>query len=414
MAAENKELKTFAPTLALLVMAILINYVDRGSLSLAVPELKVEWGLSATQLGILLSAFFWTYTALQSVIGWLVDRYGANLVMSLGLFVWSLSTAATGLASGFSMLLALRLLLGIGESVVFPASSKILAGHLSEHSRGFANSLICAAMRWGTAIGTFGGGFILARYGWRATFVVLGLIGLLWLPAWRIWKPAHADAERHIGREGAPSFAAILQVRSFWGAAAGHFSANYLAYFLMTWLPYYLVHERHLSIDSMVGTAGTLYAVDSVCAIATGWISDRCIRGGGSATFVRKWAMGIGFSVAAVALAACAVAGPGTYLACLVVIAVGCGIANANVFAVAQTLAGPRGAGRWVGLQNCIANFAGIFGPALTGIIVDWTGHFEVALAVVALVTLGGGVAWVFVVRQVEETRWQTVLPTVA
>ena len=409
MSGENRELKKFAPTLVLLVLAVLINYVDRGSLSLAVPELKVEWSLSATQLGILLSSFFWTYTLLQSAIGWLVDRYGANLVMTLGLFVWSLATATTGLATGFAMLLSLRLLLGIGESVVFPASSKILAEHLSEHSRGFANSLICAAMRWGTAVGTFGGGFILARYGWRATFVVLGLVGLMWLPAWMRWKPTHAESKSQIGREGTPTFKAILQKRSFWGAAMGHFSANYLAYFLMSWLPYYLVHERHLSIASMVGTAGILYSVDSVCAIATGWISDRRILGGVSPTVVRKWAMGIGFSVAAAALAACAVAGSRTYMACLVGTAVGCGIANANVFAIAQTLAGPRGAGRWVGLQNCIANFAGISGPALTGFIIDWTGHFGLALAVVALVTLGGGVAWVFVVQRIEETRWKTI-----
>ena len=401
----DRELNIFAPALALLVLAVLINYVDRGNLSLAAPLLKVEWGLSASQLGILFSAFYWTYVVMQFVVGYLVDRFSANLVLAIGVLVWSLATAATGLVTGFAMLLMLRLLLGVGESVVFPASSKICVQHLSEHSRGFANGVISAAMRWGQAVGTFGGGFLIAKSGWRASFIVIGLVGLLWLPAWKRWKPGAAVLlEKTTG--GAPSFAAILQQRSFWGAAIGHFCANYLAYFVMSWLPYYLVTDRHLSIGSMVETAGVLYTVDSISSVVTGWTADRTIRGGTSPTVVRKWAMGIGFSLAAVALAACALSGPRTYLYCLVAMAVGSGASNAGTFAFAQTLAGPRAAGRWVGLQNGVANLAGITGPALTGFLVDWTGSFYAAFGIAALVTLAGGVAWVFGVRKLEQVNW--------
>jgi MFS family permease len=116
--------------------------------------------------------------------------------------------------------------------------------------------------------------------------------------------------------------------------------------------------------------------------------------------------MGIGFSLAAVALAACALSGPRTYLYCLVAMAVGSGASNAGTFAFAQTLAGPRAAGRWVGLQNGVANLAGITGPALTGFLVDWTGSFYAAFGIAALVTLAGGVAWVFGVRKLEQVNW--------
>lgn len=400
-ADERAALLAFAPTLILLVVALLINYIDRGTLALAAPLLKDEWGTTASELGLLLSAFFWTYTALQFVMGLLVDRFGANRLMAIGFLVWSLATALTGVAIGFASMLAMRLLLGVGESVMFPASSKILAQHLPEHARGFANGLMNAAMRWGSAIGTFVGGLLIARYGWRPAFVALGVVGLLWLPAWWRWK-APAQPALHVGSV-APTFASILRQRTFWGAAAGHFCANYLVYFLMSWLPYYLVHERNLSMATMSVAAAGLWVVDSLFSIGTGAVADLCIRAGASPTLARKWAMGIGFSLAAFSLVGCAFAGERTYLWWLLACAVGSGAANAGTFAFAQTLAGPHAAGRWVGLQNGIANIAGVAGPAISGFLVDWTGHFAAAFALAALITLGGAFAWCLGVRRVEQ-----------
>src|SRR5579863_6604075 len=162
------------PTLVLLVLAVLINYVDRGNLALAAPLLKIQWGLTASQLGILFSAFFWTYTALQFVMGIFVDRWGANRMMALGFLVWSLATAITGAAMGFATLLVMRLLLGVGESVTFPACSSICARYLPEDARGFAAGVVNASMRWGSAVGTFGGGLLIAECGWRPTFIGIG------------------------------------------------------------------------------------------------------------------------------------------------------------------------------------------------------------------------------------------------
>ena len=383
------------------MLAVLINYVDRGNLALAAPLLKAEWGMTASQLGILLSAFFWTYTALQFIMGLFVDRWGANRLMALGLLAWSLATVLTGAAMGFTMLLALRLLLGVGESVMFPASSKILAQHLPEHARGFANGLMNASMRWGSAIGTFAGGLLMARYGWRPAFITIGVVSFLWLPAWSRWKVPEASIAAHPDA-GAPTFSFILRKRTFWGAASGHFCANYLVYFLMSWLPYYLVHERHLSMSTMSVAAGALWVLDSLFSVATGTITDICIRRGASPTFARKWAMAVGFTLAAASLVGCAFAGERSYFACLIACAVGCGTANAGTFAFAQTLAGPRAAGKWVGLQNGIANMAGVTGPALTGFLLDWTGHFASAFAVAAVITLGGAFAWCLGVRKLE------------
>lgn len=318
----------------------------------------------------------------------------------------SLSTAATGLVTGFAALLAMRMLLGVGESVMFPASSKICAQHLPEEARGFANGTINAAMRWGSAVGTFGGGMLMARYGWRSAFVAIGAVSLLWLPAWGRWKPVNAVVTKEEAAAGTPTFAAILRQRSFWGATSGHFCANYLVYFLISWLPYYLVRERGLSMGTMASAAGAIWVVDSLASIATGSITDWCIRRGASPTIARKWAMAVGFSLAAAALGACALAGPRTYLACLMAVALGCGAANAGTFAFAQTLAGPRAAGRWVGLENGIANLSGIVGPAVTGFLIDRTGHFGVALALTAAITLGGGFAWCVGVRKLEQVRW--------
>ncbi|HEY2472775.1 MAG TPA: MFS transporter [Terracidiphilus sp.] len=400
--ANGAALRTFAPTLILLALAVLINYIDRGNLALAAPLLKVEWGTTASQLGLLLSAFFWTYTALQFVMGLFVDRFGASRLMALGFLVWSIATMLTGAAIGFVSLLALRLLLGVGESVMFPASSKILAKHLPEHARGFANGLMNASMRWGSAIGTLGGGLLMARWGWRPAFVAIGVISLLWLPAWARWKAADVPPAEQAGT-GSLRFRTILRQRAFWGAASGHFCANYLVYFLMSWLPYYLVHERGLSMAAMSVAASALWVVDSLSSVATGTIADFCIHRGAGPTIVRKVAMAIGFTLAAASLMGCAFASERSYLAWLIACAIGCGTANAGTFAFAQTLAGPHAAGRWVGLQNGIANLAGVTGPALSGFLVDWTGHFAAAFGLAAIITLGGAFAWCLGVPKLEQ-----------
>jgi MFS transporter, ACS family, D-galactonate transporter len=184
------------------------------------------------------------------------------------------------------------------------------------------------------------------------------------------------------------------------------FCGAYHLYFMLTWLPFYLVHEHHLSIQDMAKTTAVYYLVDAMAAIATGWITDCSIRNGFTTTLVRKSAMALGWSIAAIGLIGLVLAGPNSYLSWLMVAGVGCGIGQSGTFTFPQTLAGPQAAGRWVGMQNGIGNLAGVIGPALTGFIVDWTGHFQAALVLTAGVSLLAGVSWVFLVGQVEQVAW--------
>jgi MFS family permease len=340
----------------LLAISVFINYIDRGSLSIAAPLLKGELGISALQLGVLLSAFFWTYTALLFVSGWVVDRFNVNLVLAAGYLIWSLATAATGIVHGFAMLLVMRLMLGIGECVAFPSYSKILARHLPEQSRGFANGVIIAGMKCGPAVGTLGAGLLMARYGWRPVFIGIGLLSLAWLPAWAKWLP-RGEATPRLSSIS-PGVIDILRQRSFWGSAAGLFCVVFQLYFMVTWLPFYLVHEQHLSMQTMAKIAALYYVTDAASAFATGWLSDFCIRRGLSTTVARKSAMALGLSIAAAGLTGCALAGSHSWLAWLLLAAFGCGTGGSGVFAFSQTLAGSQAAGKWVGLQVAISNFA--------------------------------------------------------
>lgn len=401
MAARKQP--SFAVPLLLLVLSVFINYIDRGNLSIAAPLLKTELGISASQLGILLAAFFWTYTIMQFVCGWLVDRFDVNRVLAVGYLLWSMATAATGLVHGFAMLLVMRLALGIGESVAFPCYSKIFARHLLEHHRGFANGLITAGVKCGPAAGALGAGLLMVHYGWRPVFIGIGLLSLAWLPAWMKWMP-RVESVAHSG--ACPRVSEILRQRSFWGVCAGLFCGAYYLYFILTWLPFYLVREHHLSMEEMVKLSALYYVVDAAAAVATGWLADLCIRLGFSTTMVRKTAMAFGWATAAIGLAGCGLGAPGSYMAWLMASAAGNGMAMSGTFAFSQTLAGPQAAGRWVGLQNGVGNLAGVIGPALTGFLVDWTGNFRAAIALTALMSVLSAINYVFLVGPLRQTTW--------
>src|SRR5258708_7580979 len=157
-AADKKAARNLQRVVMLLGISFFINYLDRGSLSIAAPLLKDELHLSASQLGLLLSSFFWTYASFQLIAGWLVDRFDVTWILAGGFLLWSAATSATGILHGFAALLVARMLLGAGESVSFPACSKILARHFPEERRGFANSVMVFGFASGPAVSMFLGG----------------------------------------------------------------------------------------------------------------------------------------------------------------------------------------------------------------------------------------------------------------
>jgi ACS family D-galactonate transporter-like MFS transporter len=392
--------------IALLALSALINYIDRGNLAIAAPLLKGELGLSFSQLGILLSSFFWTYSLFLPVSGWLADRFDAKWVMALGFFLWSGATAATGGLHAFGALLAARLILGMGESVAYPCYARTLVRHVPEVGRGFANALIAAGVGCGPALGTFFGGTLMARYGWRPFFIVLGVISMAWLIPWFLWVPRAGTAISHVEAGGA-WFLQLVRQRSLWGTCGGLFGANYVLYFEITWLPTYLVHERHLSLGTMAKIGGVGYLCYSAGAVIFGWLSDRWIAAGSSPTLVRKTFAGIGAGSAGILLLGCALAGP-TVSVILLLLAFGTGgMCGSNIWAITQTIAGPKMAGRWTGLQNFLGNLAGIIAPAVTGFVVDYTGRFIVAFVIMAVVAILAALSYFFVIGPVKEIAWE-------
>jgi ACS family D-galactonate transporter-like MFS transporter len=390
--------------LLLLGISVFINYIDRGNLSIAAPTIKDELGLTASQLGFLLSAFFWTYAMFQPVSGWLVDRFDVNWVLALGFLLWSAATAFTGLVHHFAALLAVRLVLGVGESVAYPAYAKILARHFPEHQRGRANAVIAAGLTCGPAFGMFFGAILMQRFGWRSFFVALGLGSLLWLLPWLRWKPSFPRIAPDL--RDAPSLLQFARLRAAWGTCGGLFCSNYISYFFITWMPFYLLRERHFSMSKMGTVAGTSYLAAALSATVCGRLADRWIISGATPTRVRKTFTAAGLVGAAVFLIACVLSPPGLSIAMLIGVTTSWAACAANLWAITQTVAGPLAAGRWTGMQNCIGNLSGIVAPALTGFVIDRTGQFFWPFAIAAGVCLVGALCYGFVLGPVEQVTW--------
>jgi len=354
---------------------------------------------------VLITAFFWTYTVVLVISGWIVDRFNVNWVLAGGFAVWSLATAATGIVHGFAMLLAFRMLLGLGESVAFPSYSKLIALNAPQQRRGIANAMIISGMSLGPAIGTYACGISMARYGWRPVFIVIGAASLLWLLPWLQFKPKNTTAS--VVHAGVSTWR-VFRERNFWACGLGHFCNNFPFYFLVVWLPLYLVHERHLTMQQMAREAALYYIVFACVSPAVGWGADRLVRRGSSVTLVRKTCMAIGQTVLVAGILACNAVDPRISVAGLVIMGVGSGFSGPNIYVYAQTLAGPAMAGKWTGLQTGIGNIAGVVVGPLTGWIVDRTGHFTAAFLLCAGFAVLGGLSWVFFVGRLEQVNWET------
>jgi MFS family permease len=197
-----------------------------------------------------------------------------------------------------------------------------------------------------------------------------------------------------------------LKQRPLWGVCLGHFAANYWLYFVLSWLPLWLVRERGFSLVAMAELGAAVYCVQGICAIAFGWLSDRLIARGLSATPVRKTLVIFGHLGGALALIGCVSASRNVVITCLLISGFCGGAIGPSLWSIAQTLAGPRAAARWVGIQNGIGNLAGIIGPVITGWIVDRTGSFGGAFLLTAAVTMIGAVGWGVILRRVEPLAW--------
>lgn len=394
--------------LALLVASVFINYIDRGNLSVSASNIIQELGLTKTQMGLLLSSFFWTYAACQLLAGWLIDRYNVHIVFAAGFLIWSLATAATGLMNAFVPLLMCRFVLGFGESVAYPAFSKILASDYEESQRGKANAFIDAGSKMGPALGTFAGGIIVAEFGWRALFLILGLGALAWLPLWLKYAPhGHKGQSKAVRESYVPGMPQLLRHRSVLGSFLALFAINYAWYFMVTWFPFYLESERHFSKEKMAVLGSLPFAVLAISASLSGILSDRLIVRGRTPTRVRKTFIITGLLLQTLLLPAGMAASDTVSMGLFLFACFAFGLTTANHWAVTQTIAGPAVAGKWTGMQNAFGNLAGVAAPAFTGWAVDTTKSFQLAFVAVAAMVVMGAAAVAFVIGPIEQEKWE-------
>ncbi len=437
----------------MLAAVLFINYVDRGTLPTAAHLMQGDLHLNDAQMGTLLSAFFWTYAFLQIPVGWLAERYGAHRILAAGLTIWASATMLIGTVHTFAMLLVLRLLLGLGESAGFPCVSKILAVVVPAKGLGTANGIVAFAYLFGPAVGTYAGGRLMAQFGWRSAFLVFGALSLLWLWPWSrtavpgnvkaaagtgglkgnapadgtvaagtggsMEKAVPADGTRagmagaapRVDEDDSPTLWMILKHPALWGTGLGLFSSNYTFYFMLSWLPSYLVRERGFSTIEMAQLAGSAYLVNALFALGVGWAIDRFIARGGSVSVGYKSVMAIVHVGSVVCMIAMAMGSKPVAVGSMFVYQALCGASSPGVYAMCQILAGPRASGRWVGIQNSLGNLAGIVAPALTGFIIQSTGQFTIAFLVAAAVSALGLIGWIWMLPKLAELQWKPAKP---
>jgi ACS family D-galactonate transporter-like MFS transporter len=394
--------------LGLLVLSVCINYVDRGNLGVAAKSIQDELRFNPDQLGVLLGGFFWTYSLFQIAAGKMMDRWDVNWLYAAGFLVWSVATGITGFASSFGIILSLRFLLGAGESIAYPAYSKIIATTFPESLRGTANALIDAGSKVGPALGVLLGVKMIQALSWRTMFLAVGAASLLWLVPWCLVVPRlpKREEEKHT-TEGSPTYLQLIRSRAVWGTVLGLFGGNYTWYLFLSWLPYYFETDRHYTKNHLAIFGSLPFWTVAVASMSFGLAADALIRRGRHPGRVRQAFVSIGllgcciFVIPAVLIREEWISTGFFVLGCICL-----GAFSSNHWAYSQTLAGVRGAGKWTGFENCLGNFSGVIGPWVSGVTLQKTHSFIPAFVVAALVLLIGAFGFSFVVGKPEEVDW--------
>jgi MFS family permease len=350
------------------------------------------------------SAFFWAYALLQIPAGWVVDRYGVKVPYAVSFLFWCLASAATASARSVGQLAGLRVILGIGESVVAPASYRWIRFHFEENERGLAVGLYMTGTKIGPAIGAPLAAWLITRYDWRLMFVLIGLGGLIWLIPWLGLlrdddRQLESESARKSGARPVP-FGRIMASPVTWGTIVASFCYMYFVYFCLTWMPAYFVERRHLSLSKM--GLYTFFSFGGMALVATlgGWAADLLIERGYNPVTVRKWFTIAGFAIACTELIGARSTSVAAALFFAVVSLSGLGLATANYWAITQTLIPGAAIGRISGVQNCACSLAGIVAPILTGWLKQRTGGYQAPMLVIWFVLLAGVLSYLLLVRE--------------
>jgi MFS transporter, ACS family, D-galactonate transporter len=408
--------------------AIAINYIDRTVLSAAAPHLQSEFHLGAMEMGIVMSAFFWSYALLQVPAGMLADRFGQKIVLGAAVFWWSLATAVTGLASGFRSLVALRVMLGIGEAGSYPSNAGIATRWFPRKERATVAGIFDSGSKLGGAVALPLIAWLLATFDWKVTFAITGALGLVWCAVWvLVFKDSPADHRRVSAselayiRDGEPAprrDGALIDVpwhrlfahRNIWAMCIGFFMINYNSYFFITWLPTYLVKARGMSMMEMGFMASLPLILSMIVEVLAGLASDHVYASGWlSLTATRKLFLVIGLLMASSIGFAAFAASPLVAVALLCVAKSGTTVAASQVWALPGDVAPRNMVSRVAGIQNTVSNMGGVVGPIVTGAIVGSTGSFVPALLFSSALIVIAMLNYLFLLGRVEPIQFNPI-----
>jgi MFS family permease len=387
----------------LLFTASLINYFDRATISYALPLISKEFSLGPEAKGVLLSAFFWSYALMQIPMGVLADRVNLRWLYAAAFTLWSIAQGLIGLSGGLGMIIFFRVLLGIGEAIYLPGGSKIVSVLFRPAERGLPSGLFDAGTRSGLVMEGLIVPWLLLHLGWRTSFSAIGFAALLWLVPWFIVTSGHLD--RRVVANTPPArvgffrvAASLLTNRNLFGICLGFFCFDYYWYFLVNWLPDYLVTSRGMVSLVRVGLYASLpYFVFGASEPLGGWIADRLVKTGWSETRARKVVVTVAFLTGLLLIPAARVTSVGS---AVMLIIGGClvGLSTGNLLVILQLCAPRQEIGLWTGVYNFVGNVAGIVSPLITGFLIERTGSYAAPFMLTAgLIAIGPLAFWLIV-----------------
>jgi MFS family permease len=385
--------------LAGLCAMYMITYIDRVNISTAAPILRKDLGLSATELGLVFSAFAVPYGFLQPFGGWLGDRFGPRWVLFAVGALWALATVWTGLAGGLAMLFVARFLLGLGEGATFPTATKAMAIWLPARKRAFAQGITHSFARIGNAIAPPIVGYIMLAYSWRAAFYVLGAVSFLWVVWWVAFFRDNPHEDRRVTAEELAELAPPEQRRAVpWGplfkkilpVTIVDFCYGWTLWVYLTWLPSFLAGSYHLSIKKFVWFSAGVLVAGVIGDTVGGLLSDALLVRTGNLKFARRLNLVVGL------LGSLAFLLPTLFIHDLFVVSVLLSLAfffleltNSVLWTLPMDMA-PQYAGTAGGMMNLGFGIAGVLSPSVFGFLIDRTGSWQVPFATSVLLLFAG------------------------
>ncbi|BAO90847.1 MFS transporter [Caballeronia cordobensis] len=410
---------------SLLFVGGMISYLDRAALSITAPLISKELNLDPAQLGIVFSSFFVGYALFCFVGGYSADRWGPKVVLSVSMLVWSLFCGLTAATVGIVSLLLVRVIFGMGEGPFCANINKLVSNWYPRDQQASALGLANSGQSIGAAIAGPVVGFLALATSWRASFVIIGAAGVLWVVAW-LWlakeRPSTPIVEPEQSRvrdaalsdnsaEPAPLSTYLLRP-AILATAFAFFGYAYILYFFLSWFPSYLTMAHHLSIQKMSIVSVIPWAVGVTGLVAGGYACDWLVRKTGRAIFSRKIVLITSLGAGAVCIGVTGTVTELTSAVTLMAVAVFFMYASFNTyFAIVLDTVEKRRVGAVGGFVHFIANLAGIVAPALTGFLVQWSGNFKSAFVLTGIIAaLGALFVAVFVRAPKAELQLQPEL----